>query len=181
MLPSLFTALENAVQIQWMHPAQEGGRAKPTEHCKPMGTREQIILGLRLATVSYCSSKAREMFSSYSWEHWGQRWHILSWQNWDRSVYCHPQIHRPPTLPKTNKGTPPALGQTWTWAGQTLLQCLENCQFVILIFPMSLVCYGSYVKINIKKINWLLTLKELKWAKAGNNFGRPSNNSRECG
>lgn len=108
-------------------------------------------------------------------------WHTLSWQNWDKSVNCYPQIHRPPTLPKTSKGTPSALGQTWTWAGQTLLQCLENCQAVILIFPMSLMCYGSYVKINIKEINWLVTLREIKWAKAGTNFGRPSNNCRECG
>lgn len=56
-----------------------------------------------------------------------------------------------PSQKLTHKGTPSAFGQTWTWAGGTLLRCLENCQFVILTFPMSLVCYESYVKINIKK------------------------------
>lgn len=44
--------------------------------------------------------KQWEMFSSHEYEHWGQLW--THSENWDRSVYCHPQIHSPPTLPKTN-------------------------------------------------------------------------------
>lgn len=54
-----------------MYPAQEGGLAKETEHCRSMGTREHS-LGLRLAMYFIAPQKQLETFSSYSCEGWGQ-------------------------------------------------------------------------------------------------------------
>lgn len=101
---------------------REGDVPKKLNTADPWGPGNRSFTGLEVGHCTLLLLKSNERSSVLTSVNTGDSyWHILRWQNWDRSVYCHPQIHSPPTSQKlTNKGTPSALGQTWTRAGQTL-------------------------------------------------------------
>lgn len=141
MLPSLFTALDKPC-ANIMNVSGSGRGMCQRNSTLQVHGNQGTFTGIEVGRCTLLLLKSNERCSVLPVNTGDSSWHILRWQNWDRCVYCYPQIHRPPTPQKTSKGTPSALGQTWTWAGQTLLQCLDNCQFVILIFLTSLVCYG---------------------------------------